>query len=270
MPRKTVPVRFPTLIVVLLALTFVFGGAAGAFVYASGKAVLETPRMAMVSHTEYAFSAPGQIITRLVNSQGSPVVVDNCTATILYPDKTFFVNAALMTSSVNISGDHYYAFTTPAGPEGTYEYQATCYYGANKNASVTNSFHLTPNFNSILGNLSEIKSNLSTVTSTIEGFDVLLTEINATVYEVNDNVLSLNTTVAGMSSMLDVINATTTNTYTYLTTTLVGKVDTVLADLGVINATVNRIETTTTQINTTVNTILTNQQDEVRMDVFSG
>ena len=136
----------PVLATILLALTFVVGGVSGMFVYATGNAVVSETYMKMISHTEYRYGEPGQIIARLVNYQGDPVAVNNCTVDILYPDKTFFVQDALMTDSVNISGDHYYGFTTPSGPEGVYEYQATCNYNPSKSTSVTNSFHLSNAF----------------------------------------------------------------------------------------------------------------------------
>lgn len=339
--------RFPVLAVVLLAVTFILGGAAGAFMYAAGEEVLETPKMAMVSHTEYAYNAPGQIIARLVNFQGDPVSVTNCTATILYPDKTSFVSAALMTAS-NIPGDHYYNFTTPVGPEGTYEYQAVCYYGVNKNASVTNSFHLTPNFNNVLsnltyiesqldavqGNLTQLSSELFAVNASLSGeiaglssqlnanttqILTAISDVNSSLYQaimnitpqvnitpildaitaldaamagnftatnalivdvntttqssftvVNDKLDVMNTTLNANNAYLVLINATTTDTYDYVTGMLATNVGNILTQLGVINATVNRIETTTSQINSTTNTILQNQQDAVSMQVFSG
>jgi hypothetical protein len=381
-------VRFPVIVVGLLALTFVLGGAAGAFMYATGKAVVNEPRLVMVSHTEYAYSAPGQIIARITDFQGIPVAVNNCTTMILYPNKTSFVSSGLMTAST-IAGDYYYNFTTPVGPEGTYEYQATCFYNPGKNASVTNSFHLTGNFNAILGNLTSINSslgaiqgnltalssqlnaNISTVLSSLSNvnsslyqhitdvntsvtslsaavggnFSVLNTvlaanftqlqanvtqilagfnniTVNVNLTPVLDAIASVNSTIVGLQSSMAAnftytnslitsmnasmeanfasvqtnfstvlsflstinatvsaqnytaalaeINSTTQSTYTYLTTTLVNKIDDALTQLGIMNATLNRIETTTLSINSTTNQILQNQQDAVNMQVFSG
>jgi hypothetical protein len=208
--------------------------------------------MQMVSHTEYRFAENGQIIARLVDYQGAPVSVLNCSATILYPDKTVFADNELMSSSVNISGDHFYGFTTPEGPEGVYEYQATCYYlqgMQTKSQSVTNSFHLSSAFNQVLGNLSGITSGFSVVSSELQ-------VVNTTVNNIYDAML--------------VVNSTTQNTYTYLTGTLASNVDQILGELGIINATVNRIEVQTTAINTTTAQILDNQQNAVVMSVFSG
>lgn len=192
--------RFPAKIVAMFAIAMVMLGVSSALMYTTGTEVSATPKMAMVSHTEYAYSAPGQIIARIVNFQGDPVSVTNCTATILYPDKTYFVNADLMSAST-IPGDHYYNFTTPAGPEGTYEYQATCYYAPSKNASVTNSFHLTPNFNNVLSNLTYVESQLAAVQGNLTQLSSDLSSINA----------SLAADIASLSSQL---NANTTQILT--------------------------------------------------------
>ncbi len=427
---KNKKLKFPTIVVLLLALSFAFGGATTLVNYASGKEVAYSPKMLMVSHTEYRFAETGQIIARLVDFQGNPVTVQNCTASILYPDKTYFVQDQLMATS-SFSGDYWYNFTTPNGPEGTYEYQAVCTYAAGaKTASVTNSFHLSGAFNFLLNNVTniqedldgisqnltyvannltqlstdvfaineslsadiagvstqvsdlstqlnanistvlaefgDIQSNFSTVLTELDNIDTALTnnfadiqsnfstvfdyfadiqsnftevfnrfdsvdlqladlnntlntqfanintnfsqvleaidaiDINVTVLEENQaqilanltevlaNQVQINTTVNAISTdlanfrtvydgnisiqnaYLAFINETTTSTYDYVTGTLAVNIDQVLTDIGVINATVNRIETTTTQINSTVTDILTNQEDEVHMSVFSG
>lgn len=253
--KKTVS-KFRLLMMALLALTFASGIVAGAFMYATGKEEILTPKMQMVSHTEYRFGEPGQIIARIVDFQGNPVAVTSCNATILYPDKTSFVAMEGMTAS-GIGGDYYYNFTTPAGPEGVYEYQATCFYAPNKNATVTNSFHLSSALTSILGNISAINTS---------GLDNLTNEFAL----VNSKLDYINVTTTDMSVVLSAVNVTTTNIYTYLTTTLATDIDDILTNLGIINATVNRIETLSTAINSTTQQILTNQENEVRMDVFSG
>jgi hypothetical protein len=190
-------IKYPTLIVALLAFSFLFGGAAAIVAYATGNEVVDGASMMMISHTEYRYSEPGQIIARLVDFQGNPVTVNNCTTDILYPDKSFFVQAALMSPSTNITGDHYYGFTTPAGPEGVYEYQATCTYAAGaKTASVTNSFHLSGAFNSVFNNLTQIQSDLAAVNSSLsiainDSTNTILTElanVNGSLYNEMNNI----------------------------------------------------------------------------------
>jgi hypothetical protein len=306
--------NFRTLAMVILAAVFITGFASGAFIYATGKEVSTSTWMEMVSHTEYRYGEQGQIISRLVNFVGNPVSVDNCTASIWYPNKTVYVSNQLMADS-SVSGDHYINFTTPSGPEGVYEYQSTCYYAVGPstlNQSVTNSFHLSSAFNSVLGNLSalstqvasvnaslasdiadlstQLNANTSQILAAIDSLNVsvnftpvlnAIADLNNTVLsefsvvvtnqqEMNTTLNSIDTTVTSMSAVLDNVNTTVTNTYTYVTGSLTTKVDSILTDLGVINATVNRIETVAGSINSTVTTILENQENEVRMDVFSG
>jgi len=280
-------ISFPLQTNLLLAGILVFAGISGYFMFQTGEEVANNPVMQMISHTEYRFGEPGQIIARLVNFQGAAVTVNSCNATILYPDKSFFVNSAGMTASGNISGDHYYSFTTPAGPEGVYEYQATCYYdqgATTKNASVTNSFHLSGAFNSVLGNLTDIQGDLSSINTSLSDLTVNLSGVEGGISDLNSSlsiVLSnqniinatlnqVNLTLTDMQGVLNNVNVTTTNTYQYLTGTVTTNLNQILSDLGVINATVNRIEITTNTINGTVTTIQTNQENQVFMTTFSG
>lgn len=206
--------RFPVLATLLLAGTFICGSATGMFLYATGENVITSTFMQMVSHTEYRYGEPGQIVARLVDFQGAPVVVNNCTADIKYPDKTAFVTAQLMTTST-ITGDHYINFTTPSGPEGVYEYQATCFYnvGINvRNQSVTNSFHLSSAFTNIMANqtaqnaqLTAIQGNLTVVQTTLNGVSVNLTAINTSLSN------QLNTNVTTILTQLAAVNTSITN-----------------------------------------------------------
>jgi len=199
--------KFKVYVVTLLAMSFLVAGLTGAVMYATGDEVVQSPTMAMVSHTEYAYNAPGQIIARLVNMQGDPITVTNCTATILYPNKTAFAADELMSAS-NIPGDHYYEFTTPAGPEGTYEYQAVCYYGASKNASVTNSFHLTPNFNNVLSNLTYVESQLDAVQGNLTQLSAELAGVNASLSgQVSDLSTQLNANTTQILTALSDVNS---------------------------------------------------------------
>jgi len=224
-------IKFPTMILFLLATTFVFGGAAAIVAYATGEEVAQETKMVMISHTEYRFSEPGQIISRLVDFQGNPVVVQNCTATILYPDKSIFVNAALMTASTNITGDHYYQFTTPAGPEGVYEYQSTCTYAAgSKTASVTNSFHLSSAFSNVLGNLTSMTAQLTSIEGNIS---VMQTDIT----NIANNLSSINASLS--QDMVDLSNQLNSNTSTILAefTTIQANFTHVIDDLHNMNST---------------------------------
>ena len=103
--------------------------------------------MSMVSHTEYQTGEAGRIITRLVDNQGNPIIVNNCNATIKNPDNSAFATNVLM-SATNIPGNYEYDFTTPS-TTGVYEYIATCTWSPNKAQSATSSFHVSPALNTI-------------------------------------------------------------------------------------------------------------------------
>ena len=260
-------VRLPVTVMLLLVGTLALGAVTGAFMYATGDAVIENGfRLSMVSHTEYRFSEPGQIISRLVDFQGNPVSVTNCTATILYPDKSFFVQDALMSASTNITGDHYYGFTTPAGPEGVYEYQSTCNYGpgGTKQASVTNSFHLSSAFTDVLNNLTSMTTQLTNIEGNLSIVQIDLVNLA-------NNVSAINASIS--QDILDLSNQLNSNTSTILAefTTIQANFTHVIDDLHAINSTMlaeftniannfTAIGGQLTDINNTLNTQFANLQ----------
>lgn len=203
--------RFPVVATLLSVAVLVSVFVSGMFVYATGLSVVDSTYMKMISHTEYRFAEEGQIVTRLVDFQGSAVVVQNCTATILYPDKTYFKQDELMSATGNIAGDHYYNFTTPDGPEGVYEYQATCFYlqgAAQRNMSVTNSFHLSGAFNAVLGNLTNVQNNLTALSNELAAVNSSLSgDIADLSTQLNVNVTQL---LSGQTSIKDQLNANIT------------------------------------------------------------
>lgn len=271
--KKQSGMRLRVMVMVLFAGVFVFGAASGAFIYATGNAVTQEVFMKMISHTEYRYGESGQIVTRLVNFKGDPVAVDNCTARILYPDKTIFVSAGLMSSTGNIAGDHYYNFTTPNGPEGVYEYQATCFYtvGANqRNASVTNSFHLSGAFNAVLGNLTNVQNNLTqlsldlvavnsslsgdiadlsdqlnvNITAVLAGQADLEAQINSNVTQILDAISNISIEV-NLTPVLDAIDS--------LETSMAANFTAVFGEFSVVNSKLDVINVTVTDIQGTVN-----------------
>lgn len=239
-------------LLLLLAMTFVLGGGTLVTLYATGQQVVESgEHIYMVSHTEYRYDEPGQIVTRLVNFQDQAITVDNCTVDILYPDKSFFVEDALMFETGNITGDHYYTFTTPSGPEGVYEYQATCIYQSGaKTKTATNSFHLSSAFSNVFTNLTaissdisnfraEVAANFTAVLDAISGaqnYTDILDQINLTVSTISSDLTSF---VSDTQTRLTEINTTTQATQGY----------------------VLEMQTTVNNINTSVNTMLLNLSD---------
>jgi len=216
-------------IILLAVAVFVLGGAIAVTQYAYGSQVIEkNDAMYMVSHTEYRYGEMGQVVVRLVDFQGDSISVNNCTVSILYPDKSFFVQDALMLDTGNITGDHYYNFTTPGGPEGVYEYQATCNYDPNKQKSATNSFHLSSAFGDVFANLTSISTDVANFRVEVAAnFTAVLdsiSNINVTA-EVADVIVRLgeiNATVAGIDSDLTLFISDTQSRLGEINTTLAG------------------------------------------------
>jgi hypothetical protein len=230
--------RFALVTLLLLAGAFALGSLAGVFIYATGSQVLQEPRMAMVSHTEYRFGEAGQIIARITDFQGNAVAVTSCNATILYPNKTAFVTMEGMTAG-GISGDFYYGFTTPAaGPEGVYEYQATCFYAPSKNATVTNSFHLSSAFNSVLGNLTGVSGNLTYITNAVNGIAGNLTSINS----------SLASQVAGVGAQVGNLSLAVEGNFTNLNAALAGNFSVVQSNFSQVLAAINNVSVNLTPL----------------------
>jgi hypothetical protein len=176
---------FSVIAVAVMAFLFVGIGAS----YYHGKNVIdEKVSMGMVSHTEYKSNEVGQIVARIVDYQGNPIVA-TCNATIKYPDKSNFVSTALMTAST-VSGDYYYSFTTPS-ITGIYEYQALCRYGGGNNQRqfATNSFHLSPALNTI-GQINTTVTNIQTAMG--GNFTRILSAISAMNVTVLDKLSGLN------------------------------------------------------------------------------
>jgi len=91
-----------------------------------------------VSGTEYFPKDDGQVIVELRDKQYNPINA-SCYATVLYPNKSLFINHKVMNSSV--LGTFFYNFTVPK-VGGVYEYSVNCTY-QNKNFISGKSFHVS-------------------------------------------------------------------------------------------------------------------------------
>jgi len=160
--------------IVIAGLLLLAIATAGAM-YIDGQSIAKKDVFYIVSNTEYWSGETGQVVARFVNFKGDPITVNNCTADILYPNQTYFVQAALMSDSA-IAGDHYYAFTVPA-TEGVYDYKVVCNYGTpNKQKTASKTFHVNPALNKIK----------------------ILDNINNTVVDIQGRVINLNTTLTSV------------------------------------------------------------------------
>jgi hypothetical protein len=113
--------------------------------------------MQFVSGTEYYFGEEGQVIVLLTNFVNKPVDA-NCSATVLYPNKTVFVNSVLMANQTSL-GTYYTTFTVPM-VVGVYEYMANCSIG-NKNYVDGRSFHVSTADNITIEKLSRMRAILA-------------------------------------------------------------------------------------------------------------
>jgi len=243
---------FKTKVFMLLLAAFIFGGAMFVTMYASGSEVIEKyENMFMVSHTEYRYGEAGQIVVRLVDFSGGAVAVNNCTALILNPDKSIFLGPALMNSTGTITGDHYYEFTTPNGPEGVYEYQATCTYAAGtKVKSATNSFHLSGAFNTTIAGIQLTLDNLAALNNTVVAFQ---TQVQDNFSQVQASIASIN--VTGAVADIAYTLAQTNVTVNTISSNLDGFIIDTAAALSQINTTVNDNYALSVILNSTVNSI---------------
>jgi len=247
--------RFALLIAMLVVASAVLGAGTAIIAYAYGEQVAYTPKMFMISHTEYRYVETAQIISRLVNNQGNPIAVNNCTATVLYPDKTTFINEQLMATSA-ISGDHYINFTTPSGPEGIYEYQSTCVWnGGARSQSVTNSFHLSSAFTSVFNNITTIQNNLTQLSTDLFAVNSSLSG------EISDLSGQLNTNISTVLERLTEINTTLNN----LTVSV--NLTEVLSELDAINAT---LEAFRTEVQANFSVVFDNQQQILNNMTFQN
>jgi len=115
---------------IIMALLFLVGCTTKAEEYLSVK---------MVSNTEYWNGEAGQIIVELRDVNFNPKAA-NCTASILYPNSSYFVQTQNMTNTTAL-GTYHYNFIVPDA-EGVYEYMASCRAGT-RNYTSGRSFHVS-------------------------------------------------------------------------------------------------------------------------------
>jgi len=173
--------------------------------YKHGANVTGSPVVQWVSHTEYwSSSGPGatevaSTIVRLTDYKGDPFNVDSCTVTILYPDKSVYLQDKPMAASP-VGGNWYRTDPIPDA-EGTYEQGVTCLYGGGKSIKTSQSFHVNPALNYIKtvdANIVAADSKLSDVNLTIVG------KVQDAKSEINTNI---NVSSATLSNLMGLINS---------------------------------------------------------------
>lgn len=151
----------------------------------------ENAHIEFVSHTEYWREDFATTIVRVSDYRGSSLDVDGCGVTILYPNKTIYVNNQSMSKS-NIDGNWYRYDDLSNQPLGTYEQEVSCYYDDGVLIS-SQSFHLNPALeaiNVLNQDLAQINLTLSNVTVELFGVNHTQTIILEKVREI-DGLVSL-------------------------------------------------------------------------------
>lgn len=238
--------------------------------YTNGKSIIEDKTsMAMISHTEYKSGETGQIVARIVDFQGNPIV-SSCYATIIMPNKTAFVTNQSMSVS-NIAGNYYKTFTTPSA-EGVYEYQATCYYGLNKKQHATNSFHLSPALNQIGTVLTQVGQMNVTLANFVISSGSNFTKIYNAIQSMNSTMVSqfssLNATmISQFTGLNNSMAVQLTNLNSSIATQLFNLNSSIASQISAI--TVNTNTTALENLIIATNTSIQNKLDIVNLNILS-
>lgn len=183
----------------------------------NGQRVVNTPYVEWVSHTEYWSSSgvgageQAATIVRLTNYRGDPFAVNNCTATIFYPNKTAYVSNALMNQS-SIPGN-WYRYDSIPDIAGTYEQRVVCSYSGGT-TETAQSFHVNPALNFI-----------KTVDADVLSTSAKLTNVNATVTALVQN------STAEIKGRIDLEQSTLTTLTNAVNSSLSSQLSSVQGDL---------------------------------------
>ena len=225
-------ILFAALFILIIFIAFF------ATAYFSGKSVSEEVNIQWVSHTEYWNNDVASTIIRLADYKGVPYAMDSCNVTILYPDKTTFVdNQPLMES--NILGNWYRTDSLLGEPLGTYEQQVTCVKGP-QTIVTSQSFHLNPALQEI-----EVITNKSTdLKNQLTNVEINLTTL---LQETNESLsLQVSTTETNLNNALDAAEAQ-----------IISDLDSLGVDLDTTLSSINAtITTQVAEMNTEVNSHL--------------
>lgn len=177
----------------------------------------DEPGIAVVSGTEYISGEEGQAIVRVTDPKGNPIPVANCTVTILYPDKSYFIIDTQMIAS-SIPGNYYKAFTTPS-TIGIYEETFDCIATRNFQEfrlRVSSSFHVSYALNYLLemdaretqhyldivhrldligADLGNMNSSIENISKEVDGIESHLGTVDSTLSTLNNAIMVTTTTM---------------------------------------------------------------------------
>jgi hypothetical protein len=205
-----------TLLVISLS-SIIFVGAA----YSNGKAVVSSPEVTWVSHTEYWSGDDVSTIVRLTDYLGNPFdTVVGCRVTVMYPDKTIWIEDASMTQST-VAGNWYHTDVAPY-VQGTYEQEVTCTLQDATTIKTSQSFHVNPALTQIQNISADIISQTALLTQ-------VYGDISAQVSGTNDSISSdIDETEIAIVALVNTVDTDLTNQMTQLGV----DVDTQLTDVN--------------------------------------
>lgn len=175
----------------------------------------------MVSGTEYISGEEGQVIVRLEDSRGIPITDANCSLSLLFPDKSYFLIDIDMVET-SIPGNYYHSFTTPQTP-GIYEEFITCTVlrgDSLRTLNVSYSFHVSPGLNLIV----EIsKSQREQYDALVEKINNLDSNLRAQIYSVDNRVYGVQTFIDNnVMTEIDSLNQNVTDINLSINDSVVG------------------------------------------------
>jgi hypothetical protein len=164
------------------------------------------------SATTYFPDETGQFIVRIENAYSQPIPA-NCTAIILYPDKTAFINGTPMV--ITPTQNYYINFTIP-NVLGIYETEAVCdvqvtpvfFNTLYQTGSFKVELPMQVNLTNITNQLSEINNSIFILNNTVNQIYSLNQEINVTVTQTNLTVNDINSTVNYINYSINNFNTT--------------------------------------------------------------
>lgn len=238
--------KWSFLAIIFLGMTFL------ATAYVNGKTVVdEDIQLQWVSHTEYWREDSASTIVRLSDYRGNPYPVDECRVTILYPDKSIFIDNQLLSQS-NIPGNWYRTDYLGEAPLGTYEQEVICTRGSSIVTS-SQSFHLNPALEQV-SVLTEKSDNLDLK---LEDVNLSFTgKISETGETINTNLTNINTS---LNTLLEDVNGSISQQINQGVTTLQTDLSNVNVSInGTVTQTGEEIQTSLTNINTNLSGLLNN------------
>ena len=245
MEKRRLMVLGALLVVSLSSIIFV--GAA----YSNGKAVVSSPEVTWVSHTEYWSSDDVSTIVRLTDYLGNPFdTVVGCRVTIMYPDKTVWIEDASMIQST-VAGNWYHTEVAPY-VQGTYEQKVTCTLQDATTITTSQSFHVNPALTQIQNISADIISQTALLTD-------VHTSVTAQITFTNESISAdIDETEIAIIDLVNTVDTDLTNQMTALGV----DVDTQLTDVntslsGQLSDTQVSIETNLGNTETTLSNLMT-------------